>query len=124
MTRLLLVEDNETNRNMAVRMLQKIGYTVDAVVDGAAAVEAVRRTEYDAVLMDVQMPVMDGCTATRRIRELGLVGLPIIAMTAHALVGDRERCLESGMDDYLAKPITLQALRDKLAQWVGAPTVA
>ncbi len=119
MIRLLLVEDNDVNRNMETRMLQKLGYDVDAVANGADALEVLEKVEYDAVLLDVQMPVMDGFTTAREIRARGRADLPIIAITAHAFATDRERCLVAGMSDYLAKPVTLKVLGDMVNRWVG-----
>jgi two-component system sensor histidine kinase/response regulator len=110
--RILLAEDNEVNRLLALHMLKREGHTVVIAQDGQEAVDAVRREPFDLVLMDVQMPVMGGFDATRRIREeeISPAHLPIIAMTAHALKGDREACLEAGMDDYIAKPIKMHEL--------------
>jgi len=118
--RLLLAEDNSINQKLAVVLLQKAGYSVDAVENGLQALEKVRENEYSAVLMDVQMPEMDGLEATRHIRELEKnTGrhTPIIAMTAHAMRGDRERCLESGMDDYVSKPLEPKVLFSALDRW-------
>jgi len=120
LTRLLLVEDNDINRNMETRMLQKLGYEVDAVANGADALVALDRLDYHAVLLDVQMPVMDGFTTAREIRARGRTDLPIIAVTAHAFISDRERCLAAGMNDYLAKPVTLKILGDMVGRWAGA----
>ncbi|MFG0318335.1 MAG: response regulator [Planctomycetota bacterium JB042] len=105
--RVLLAEDNPVNQGVAAAMLRKRGHVVDVVADGESAVEAVRERPYDVVLMDMQMPVLDGLEATRRIRELerGAASTPIVALTAHAMKGYRERCLEAGMDDYVTKPI-------------------
>jgi len=109
--RILLAEDNPTNRELALLMLGRLGYSADVAANGAEALDAVRQNVYDLVLMDIQMPELDGIEATRRIRaELGTEGPRIAAMTAHALPGDREACLESGMDDYLVKPIGISDL--------------
>ncbi len=120
---MLVAEDNEVNQKVAVRILEKLGYRVEVADDGREALEACARTRYDAVLMDGQMPGMDGYEATRRIRERERDGerLPIIAMTASAMKGDRERCLEAGMDDYVSKPVTPESLEAALRRWVGAP---
>jgi len=121
--RLLLAEDNSINQKLAVVLLQKAGYSVDAVETGAQALEKVQASQYCAVLMDVQMPEMDGLEATRQIRELEKVTsrhIPIIAMTAHAMQGDRERCLEAGMDDYVSKPLEPKVLFNVLDRWADA----
>jgi len=114
--RILLAEDNEVNRQVALAMLKLLGCRADSVANGREAVAAFEEGSYDFILMDVQMPEMDGFEATRRIRErCPPESQPrIIAMTAHALRGDRERCLEAGMDDYLTKPLTLDALKRAL----------
>ena len=105
--RILLAEDNPINQKLVVALLQKAGYSLDVVENGQQAVDAVRKNPYDLILMDVQMPVMDGLEASRLIREREKNGrhIAIVAMTAHALKGDREMCLAAGMDEYLAKPL-------------------
>ncbi len=109
--RILLAEDNAVNQKLAQRMLERMGYTADTVRDGAQAVAAVGGGAYDVVLMDVQMPELDGLEATRRIRA-GETGrrVHIVAMTANAMSEDREACLDAGMDDYVSKPIRPEAL--------------
>jgi CheY-like chemotaxis protein len=115
--RVLLAEDDAVNRKVAVRMLEHLGYRADVACDGAEAIEALRRELYDAVLMDVHMPEMDGLEAARRISaEWGRDRRPrIVAMTADAAQGDRERCLAAGMDDYISKPVRLAELAAALA---------
>ncbi|OGS97786.1 MAG: hypothetical protein A3H99_09295 [Gallionellales bacterium RIFCSPLOWO2_02_FULL_59_110] len=116
--RVLLVEDNELNRQLATALLARAGIEACPVCDGAEAIQAAQQQAFDAVLMDVQMPTMDGLEATRRIRENpALAGLPIIAMTANVMVGDRDRCLAAGMNDYIAKPIQHNVLYATLARW-------
>ena len=108
--RILVAEANAVNQVVVMHMLRRLGHDADMVEDGEAAVTAVAHTRYDIVLMDIQMPNVDGLTATRRIREAGGVQPRIIAMTANAMAGDREVCLEAGMDDYLSKPIDIEPL--------------
>ena len=117
---ILLVEDNAVNQRLAQHHLAKMGYDVHTVVNGLEAVEVARTLPYSAILMDCQMPVMDGFEATRMIRlaEQGRARRPIIAMTANAMQGDRERCLDVGMDDYISKPISPQQVSKVLARWV------
>ena len=120
--RILLAEDNITNQQVALGILKKFGLRADAVADGSEAINALETLSYDLVLMDVQMPVMDGLEATRQIRSpqssVRNHEVPIIAMTAHALQGDRERCLESGMNDYITKPVSPKALVKILEKWL------
>ena len=123
--RVLVAEDNAVNQRVATRMLESMDYRADVVANGIEAVEAVSRVPYAAVLMDVQMPEMDGHAATAEIRrrEEGTnAHVPIIAITADAMEGDRERALASGMDDYLAKPVRQEDLSEVLARWVQRET--
>ena len=123
--RVLLAEDNLVNQHVALAVLKKLGIRAELAANGREAVEAVQAGAFDLVLMDCQMPELDGFQATRRIRELEGEArrVPILAMTANAMQGDRERCLESGMDDYLAKPITLDGLKNALRRWLPAGSV-
>ncbi len=120
-THLLLAEDSKVNQVVALAMLEKAGYRVDAVSNGREAVEAVQAHSYDLVLMDVSMPEMDGFDATTAIRRLPseVSRIPIIAMTAHAMEGDRERCLQAGMNDYVSKPVDRRGLLDTVGRWLG-----
>jgi len=118
-TRVLLVEDDAINQLVAMKILKGAGVIVEVVATGKEAVQAVKRSSYDAVLMDVQMPEMDGYEAAALIRsDPRYKDLPIIAMTAHAINGDREKCLESGMDDYVSKPIDIEKLFSVLVRWI------
>ena len=121
--RVLLVEDNTINRQVATGMLIQFGLEVVSAEDGVEALEKLAEARYDVVLMDVQMPRMDGYEATRQLRqrerESGAKPMVVIAMTANAMVGDREKCLEAGMDDHLPKPVEMKALRGKLEYWMS-----
>ena len=121
--RVLVVEDNTVNQLVARGLVERLGYDVDVVENGAEAVDAVAATRYAAVLMDCHMPVMDGYSATAEIRrrEDGTERVPVIAMTAGATSQDRERCLDAGMDDYVSKPVDEVALRDALRRWARSP---
>ncbi len=116
LARILVAEDNLTNQEVAMAMLKRLGYHADLVANGVEALQALREADYDAVLMDCEMPEMDGYEATRRIRERRTgtrnPHIPIIALTADAISGDREKCLQAGMNDYLAKPVEPRQLAD------------
>jgi signal transduction histidine kinase/CheY-like chemotaxis protein len=125
--RVLLVEDNPVNRQVATRMLRILGCTVDTAENGSAGVDAALRTEYDAILMDCQMPVMDGYEATARIRAAERPGghrARIVALTANALDGDRQECLAAGMDDYITKPVTLDVMRAAIEGGDASPAIS
>jgi signal transduction histidine kinase/CheY-like chemotaxis protein len=121
---ILVVEDNPTNQLLARKLLERWGYQTVVVSDGREAVEAVRRSRYAAILMDCQMPVLDGFDATAEIRRLEGTSrrTPIIAMTAHAMTGDRERSLQAGMDDYISKPVDSDLLKRMLLRWMPQPS--
>jgi two-component system sensor histidine kinase/response regulator len=117
--RVLLAEDNPINQQVAVELLQGAGLAVDVAGNGQEALGMVKTRPYDAVLMDLQMPVMDGLQATRSIRAIPeLKALPIIAMTASVMAGDRDRCIEAGMNDHVSKPISIDQLMATLARWL------
>ena len=120
--RILVADDNAANLKVAVRMVERLGYRADVAGNGSEALHALDRVPYDAVLMDCQMPEMDGYEATREIRRAERDGrhVPIIAMTASAMAGDRERCLAAGMDDYISKPVKLHIVAAVLERWLGS----
>jgi PAS domain S-box-containing protein len=126
--RILLVEDNNVNQQVALGLLKKFGLKADVAGNGAKAIEALIARDYDLVFMDVQMPVMDGFEATNRIRDphsgVRNPAVKIIAMTAHAMKGDREACLDAGMDDYISKPVTAETLSQVLQKWAFQFTIA
>lgn len=118
---LLLVEDNSVNQKVALTYLSRLGYQVDLAIDGQEALSAHAGGQYDLILMDCQMPNMDGYTATQEIRsrEGEQAHTPIIAITANATDQDRDRCLQAGMDDYLSKPLEIEALKKTLTAWLS-----
>ena len=119
--RILVAEDNPVNQRVVLAMLGKLGVKAELAQNGRLAVEAMAREAFDLILMDCQMPEMDGLEATRQIRARGQTQVPILALTANALVGDREACLASGMNDFLTKPIKPQVLKDALQRWLQSP---
>jgi len=126
LARVLVAEDNPVNQAVAVKMLERAGVSADVAHDGRQAVEMLAGDNYSAVFMDCQMPRLDGYGATAEIRRLegSERSTPIIAMTAHAMKGDRERCIEAGMDDYLAKPVRPAQLREMIDRWVTRDSYA
>lgn len=119
--RILLAEDNITNQKVALGILEKLGYRADAAANGIEAVKAVETIPYDLVFMDCQMPEMDGYEATKRIRDFMPRRIPIIAMTANVMEGDREKCIGAGMDDYIPKPVQPKMLVEALEKWLAEP---
>jgi two-component system sensor histidine kinase/response regulator len=121
--KVLLVEDNAVNQLITTRILGKLGLAVELAHNGQEALQKQRSGQYDLVLMDCEMPVLDGYGATGKWRsyeaKMGLVRTPIVAMTAHTMPGDREACFATGMDDYIAKPVTLEALKTTLSHWLA-----
>jgi hypothetical protein len=119
--RVLVVDDNAANQKVALRMIERLGYRGDVAATGAEAVAMLGRGHYDAVLMDCQMPEMDGYEASRQIRhdERGGRHVPIIAMTADMVPGERERCLAAGMDDHISKPVKLHVVAAVLERWLA-----
>jgi CheY-like chemotaxis protein len=117
--RILLVEDNPVNRMVVMELLEKLNIQVDVAENGATALSKIQAHQYDGVLMDVQMPVMDGCQATQRIKEIEAhKSLPVIAITASATHTDRLKCMESGMVDFISKPILPETLYNVLIKWI------
>lgn len=117
--RILMAEDNAINQRVGKLILQRAGFNIDLVWDGSEALAAHREQPYDVILMDCQMPSMDGFEASRQIRKMDLKQPVIIAVTANALLGERERCLEAGMDDYLSKPFQAEQLVAVVKKWMA-----
>lgn len=116
----MLVEDNPVNQTVIEAMLRSLGFTVSVATDGAQAVRSAESSDFEVILMDCRLPIIDGYEATRQIRCLpGRSDVPIIALTANALQGDRETCLSAGMNDYLAKPFKRNDLQQILQRWVS-----
>ena len=119
MLKILLVEDNEMNRDMLSRRLVRKGYNVLTAMDGAEGVSMTISETPDIVLMDMSLPVVDGWEATRQLKANSQTQkIPVIALTAHAMSGDRDRCLDAGMDDYIPKPIKMSVVYEKLSHWI------
>jgi CheY-like chemotaxis protein len=117
--RILMAEDNLINQRVGKLILQRAGFAIDLAADGVETLDAHKKQPYDLILMDCQMPVMDGFEASREIRSLPLPQPTIIAVTANALIGERERCLKAGMDDYLSKPFQAEQLVAVVVKWVA-----
>jgi CheY-like chemotaxis protein len=122
--RILMAEDNVINQKVGKLILQRAGFNIDLVADGNEALEAHRTNPYDLILMDCQMPTMDGFEASRQIRQSPQPQPIIVAVTANALVGERERCLNAGMDDYLSKPFQAEQLVALVKKWIAKRTGA
>jgi len=121
MARILLVEDNEMNRDMLSRRLVKRGYEVEIAIDGQQGIDMARSTSPALILLDMSLPVVDGWDAARALKgDDTTSGIPIIALTAHAMAGDKEKALEAGCDDYDTKPVELSRLLEKIARWLEA----
>jgi CheY-like chemotaxis protein len=119
MPKILIVEDNEMNRDMLSRRLERRGFAIVMAVDGQQGVDMARSEKPDLILMDMSLPVMDGWTATRKIKDdAGMAKIPVIALTAHAMAGDREKAMEAGCDDYDTKPIELPRLLEKIGKFL------
>lgn len=119
MPKILIVEDNEMNRDMLSRRLERRGFAIVMAVDGQQGVDMARSEKPDLILMDMSLPVMDGWTATQTIKaDAELVGIPVIALTAHAMAGDREKAMGAGCDDYDTKPIELPRLLEKIGKFL------
>lgn len=119
MPKILIVEDNEMNRDMLSRRLERRGFAIVMAVDGQQGVDMARSEKPDLILMDMSLPVMDGWTATRTIKDDGeMAKIPVIALTAHAMAGDREKAMEAGCDDYDTKPIELPRLLEKIGKFL------
>ena len=121
MTRILLVEDNELNRDMLSRRLMKRGFEIDIAIDGQQGIDMAIAGKPDLILLDMSLPVVDGWDAAKALKGHDATkGIPIIALTAHAMAGDKEKAIEAGCDDYDTKPVDLARLLEKIEQWINA----
>lgn len=118
MKRILLVEDNENNRDMLSRRLIKNGFSIELAVNGQQAIDLANQLKPDLILMDMSLPIMDGWEATRQLKTSGNKNIPVIALTAHAMSGDRQKALEAGCDDYETKPVDFPKLLDKINNYI------
>lgn len=122
MTKILIVEDNEMNRELLERRLRRSGFEVGTAADGQEGIDRAREGTYALILMDMSLPVLDGWEATRRLKsDPSTASIPVIALTAHAMDGDRQRSLDSGCDDYDTKPIDWTRLKGKIDAWLAVP---
>jgi len=121
MAKILVVEDNEINRDMMVRRLERRGYTIVTAVDGQEGIDLTRSEKPDLVLMDMSLPVLDGWEATRQIKnDLSIKQIPVVGLTAHAMVGDRDKALQAGCDDYATKPVEFEKLIELINRLIAA----
>lgn len=118
--RILLVEDDKSCQKLAQCILAKAGFTVELAGNGRQALDIIQQNRFDLVLMDMQMPQMDGLAATREIRKLGLKDLPILGLTANAFAADRQRCIDAGMNDWITKPVSPKNMLEKINEWLAA----
>ena len=118
--KIIIVEDNDVNKELLLIQLEDLGYTADTAENGKVFLDMINENHYDLVLMDCQMPVLNGYDATKQYREIEKpeINIPIIAVTANAMAGDREKCLASGMNDYIAKPVNLTTLNEIITNWL------
>ncbi len=117
--RILLVEDDKSNQKLSQCILTKAGFRIVLAENGQQALEILHKSTFDLILMDMQMPQMDGLTATREIRNLGFKDLPILGLTANAFASDRQRCIEAGMNDWITKPVSPQNMIEKINEWLN-----
>jgi CheY-like chemotaxis protein len=122
--RILIAEDNPVNQKVVIGMLKRLGFSADVVSNGAEALDALRHDDYELIFMDCQMPGMDGYEATKAIRASESGHIPIVALTANAMPGDKEKCLAAGMDDYIPKPLSITTIQKILSKYLPASSLA